>query len=106
MKYVFWMIKIALFVALLVFALANQQNATVNLIIREAVTLPMVVVILGSFVLGLLAGILVVMPRWWKWRRKAKSAHKQLQAVQPPAEATASSVAELERTVPPSNTPH
>ncbi len=97
MKYVFWLIKFILFITLFAFALSNQQTATVNFFLGNSVVTPQVLVILSSFGLGIVMGILVMVPRWWKWRRAASSANSQVKSLQsqipsPTAEVTSSSV--------------
>ena len=82
MKYLLWLLKAAIFFALFAFALKNQQNATVNFLFGYALTLPLVLVILASFALGALLGVLVMVPRWWRRRRDARVAQKQVRDVE------------------------
>ena len=82
MKYLLWLLKAAIFFALFAFALNNQQNATVNFLFGYALTLPLVLVILGSFALGAVLGVLVMVPRWWRQRRDAQVAQKQVRHVE------------------------
>ncbi len=81
MKYLFWLIKTILFLALFAFALGNQQNATVNFLFGHSLTLPLVVIVLASFALGAVLGVAVMLPRWWKVRRSARGAQQQLREV-------------------------
>lgn len=82
MKYLLWLLKAAIFFALFAFALNNQQNATINFFFGRALTLPLVLVILASFALGALLGVLVMVPRWWRRRRDAKVARQQVRDVE------------------------
>ena len=82
MKYAIGLLKAVIFVLLFGFALNNRQNATLNFLFDYAITLPMIVVVLGSFALGIVLGILVMLPRWWQHRRQAQQVRQQLEALQ------------------------
>lgn len=73
MKYVLWLLKwclkVSLFLGLLAFALNNQQDVTLSFFPGRQWTAPLVAVVLGSFVIGVLAGALGMMPHWWRQRR-------------------------------------
>ena len=71
MKYLLWLLKAAIFFTLFAFALNNQQNATVHFFFGTQWQAPMVLVVLIAFVGGLIAGVLVMVPRWWKQRSTA-----------------------------------
>ena len=92
MKYLLWLLKAAIFFALFAFALNNQQNATVNFLFGYALTLPLVLVILGSFALGAVLGVLVMVPRWWKQRSTAAKLSQT--ATEPEAQAAVPAPAE------------
>ena len=62
-----WLWRGLLFFVLFAFALNNQQNATVNFLFGYALTLPLV---------------LVMVPRWWRQRRDAQVAQKQVRHVE------------------------
>jgi putative membrane protein len=72
-----WILRAAIFFALLAFALNNQQDVTVNLVFGREWTAPMVLVVLVAFTLGLIAGVLGMLPRWLKQRRAARRARNQ-----------------------------
>ena len=80
MKYVFWLIKAAIFFTLFAFALNNQQDATVHLFFGTQWRAPMVLVVLLAFALGIVAGVLGMVPRWWKQRAAARQVQPQLAA--------------------------
>ena len=82
MKYAIGLLKAVIFVLLFGFALNNRQNATLNFLFDYAITLPMIVVVLASFALGIVLGILVMLPRWQQHRRQAQQARQQLEALQ------------------------
>jgi lipopolysaccharide assembly protein A len=71
MKYLLWLLKAAIFFTLFAFALNNQQNATVHFFFGTQWQAPLVLVVLTAFVGGLVAGVLVMVPRWWKQRSTA-----------------------------------
>jgi uncharacterized integral membrane protein len=89
-----WILRAAIFFALLAFALNNQQAVTVNLFFGHVWTAPMVLVVLAAFALGLAAGVIAMLPRWLKQRRAARHARRRgpddsqlaLSTLQPPHE--------------------
>jgi uncharacterized integral membrane protein len=82
MKYLLWLLKAAIFFTLFAFALNNQQDATVHFFFGTTWTAPLVLVVLAAFVLGLVVGVLGMVPRWWKHRAAARDAQAAAQARQ------------------------
>ena len=72
MKYLMWLLKAAIFFTLFAFALNNQQVVAVNFFFGTQWQAPLVLVVLVVFAFGLAAGILMMMPRWWKKRRNTR----------------------------------
>ena len=72
-----WMLKAAIFFTLFAFALNNQHDATVRFFFGQQWTAPLVLVVLVAFALGLMIGVLGMVPRWWKHRRAAALARRQ-----------------------------
>ncbi|MDW5444559.1 LapA family protein [Polaromonas sp. SM01] len=72
MKYLMWLLKAAIFFTLFAFALNNQQVVSVYFFFGTQWQAPLVLVVLATFAFGLAAGILMMMPRWWKKRKNAK----------------------------------
>lgn len=72
MKYFLWLLKAAIFFTLFAFALNNQQDATVHLFFGTEWRAPLVLVVLTAFAFGLIAGVLGMVPRWWKHRKAAQ----------------------------------
>jgi len=66
-----WLLKAAVFFTLFAFALNNQDDATVRFFFGHAWHAPMVLVVLSAFALGLLIGVLGMVPRWWRQRHGA-----------------------------------
>lgn len=71
-----WLLKAAIFFTLFAFALNNQHDATVRFFFGRQWTAPLVLVVLSAFALGLLIGILGMVPRWWQHRRDAAIARE------------------------------
>ena len=74
MKYLVWLLKAAIFFTLFAFALNNQHEAVIHFFFGTAWHVPMVLIVLVAFVLGVAVGVLGMVPRWWKHRRLAKQA--------------------------------
>ena len=70
MKYLMWLLKAAIFFTLFAFALNNQQAVAVYFFFGTLWKAPLVLVVLAAFSCGLALGVLVMMPRWWKRRKK------------------------------------
>lgn len=75
-----WLLKAAIFFTLFAFALNNQGDATVRFFFGHQWTAPMVLVVLCAFALGLVIGILGMVPRWWQHRRAATLARAAVPA--------------------------
>ncbi|MDO4796010.1 MAG: LapA family protein [Brachymonas sp.] len=77
MKTLLWLLlKAAIFFLLFTFALGNRHEAVLYFLPGQALAMPMVVVVLGCFALGVLLGVLVMLPRWWQLRRLARQAQQ------------------------------
>ena len=74
MKYFLWLLKAAIFFTLFAFALNNQQDATVHFFFGTHWRAPLVLVVLTAFALGLIVGVLGMVPRWWRHRTAARKA--------------------------------
>ena len=66
-----WILKAAIFFALFAFALNNQQDATVHLLFGHQWRAPMTLIVLAAFALGMVVGVLGMLPGWWT-RRSAR----------------------------------
>lgn len=92
MKYFLWLFKAAIFFTLFAFALNNQQDATVHFFFGFDWRAPLVLVVLAAFAVGLVTGMLVMVPRWWKHRKAARRA-EALRVQSKPAPEAASAAA-------------
>lgn len=68
LRWLKWMLKAAVFFALFAFALNNQQEATVHLAFGQQWRAPMTLVVLAAFALGMVVGVLGMLPGWWSRR--------------------------------------
>ncbi|MBZ0226182.1 MAG: LapA family protein [Comamonas sp.] len=75
MKYLTWLLKAAIFFTLFAFALNNQQDATVHFFFGTQWTTSLVLVVLAAFTLGVVVGVLGMVPHWWRHRSAAR--HQQ-----------------------------
>ena len=81
MKTFFWLLlKAAIFFLLFAFAIGNRHEAMLYLLPGQAITVPMVVIVLACFTLGVCSGILVMVPRWWRLRRATQQAEQHAAA--------------------------
>lgn len=76
-----WLLKSAVFFTLFAFALNNQQETRVNFFFSNHWTAPTVLVVLSAFALGVVVGVLGMVPRWWRERQAVK---KSTPPPQPP----------------------
>ncbi len=67
-----WLLFAAVFFTFFAFALNNQQDATLRFFFGTQWRMPMALVVLTAFTAGMGAGILAMVPRWWRHRRAAK----------------------------------
>jgi len=86
-----WLLNAAIFFALFAFALNNQDAITVRLFFGAQWQAPLVLVLLCVLVLGVVLGVLVMLPLWLrakKARRQALTAtalaHSTLDSTQIP----------------------
>jgi uncharacterized integral membrane protein len=67
-----WLLKAAVFFTLFAFALNNQQETRVNFFFSTHWSAPTVLVVLSAFTLGVVVGVLGMVPRWWRERQAVK----------------------------------
>ena len=65
-------LKAAVFFTLFAFALNNQQETRVNFFFSTFWSAPTVLVVLSAFTLGVVVGVLGMVPRWWRERQAVK----------------------------------
>lgn len=67
-----WLLKAAVFFTLFAFALNNQQETRVNFFFGTFWQAPTVLVVLSAFSLGVMVGVLGMVPRWWRHRQTTR----------------------------------
>ncbi len=68
-----WILKAAIFFALFAFALNNQHDATVHLLFGRQWRAPVTLIVLIAFALGMVIGVLGMLPGWWSRRGETRS---------------------------------
>jgi len=68
-----WLLNAAVFFTLFAFALNNQHEAKVYFFFGTQWRSPMVLIVLSAFALGMVIGVLGMVPRWWRQRKAAQS---------------------------------
>ncbi len=71
-------LKAAIFFTLFAFALNNQHEAMVHFFFGTVWQAPMVLVVLLAFVLGVVVGVVGMVPSWWRQRRVAQKALQEV----------------------------
>ncbi|MGV0985222.1 MAG: LapA family protein [Limnohabitans sp.] len=77
-----WLLKAAVFFTLFAFALNNQQETRVHFFFGTFWQAPTVLVVLSAFTLGVVIGVLGMVPRWWRHRQAAKQNAKPASEVE------------------------
>lgn len=86
MRYLTWLLRIVLFVALLGFALKNDEPVVLRYFFGYEWETPLVVALLSFFALGVLLGVLAMLQPWLHWRGELTRFRRALQtAPQQPA---------------------
>jgi uncharacterized integral membrane protein len=81
MKFIVWLIRIVIFVAVLVLALANLQDGSLNLLAGYTWTAPMILIGLAFFVVGALAGLLAAIPGWVRRGREVSRLKREIKSL-------------------------
>lgn len=72
MRIVVWLARAFLFFVLFAFALNNQHDAAIRWFFGYEWRTSMVFVVLAAFALGCVAGVLAMLPSWWRHRSVAR----------------------------------
>ena len=79
MRYLVWILRLAVFVVVLLFALKNTGPVNINFFADHVVSdVPLIVVMLVVFVLGTLFGLLITAPVIMRRRREAARLRRAL----------------------------
>lgn len=86
MKIIFWIIRLALFGLLFLLALRNTGEVTLGLFMGTQWRAPLILILLATFGVGMLAGLLALLPRLMRLRMQASQLRKAQAST--PADAT------------------
>lgn len=82
MKIISRLVAVILFVAFFFFALKNTQDVTLHFFMGYERTDPLVLIILISFLIGLILGILAMMPSLFRHRKTVSRQKRTIQTMQ------------------------
>jgi uncharacterized integral membrane protein len=85
---VLWLIKAAVFFTLFAFALNNQQSSKLFFFFGTYWEAPTALIVLSVFALGLVVGVMGMLPLWWRQRQKARGLRMNSGAETPGPSAT------------------
>ncbi|HEY0297564.1 MAG TPA: LapA family protein [Bordetella sp.] len=92
MRYLIWVLRLLVFIAVLIFAVKNTDPVKVNFYADYTVqSVPLIVVMLVTFVVGTVFGLLLTVPVAMRRRREASRLRREverLQAAAHPADVT------------------
>jgi uncharacterized integral membrane protein len=74
LKLLQWTLNAAVFFTLFAFALNNQHEAKVYFFFGTQWRSPMVLIVLIAFAMGMVVGVLGMVPRWWRQKQAANTA--------------------------------
>lgn len=79
MRYLVWILRLVVFVIVLMFALKNTGPVDVSFFADHVVTgVPLIVVMLAVFVLGVVFGLLIAAPSLMRRRREANKLKRDI----------------------------
>ena len=83
MRYLVWALRLIVFVVVLMFALKNTAPVAVAFFgVYEIASVPLIVVMLTTFVLGAVFGLLLTVPASIRRRREAAKLRRELDRIQ------------------------
>ncbi len=100
MKYLTWLLNAAIFFVLFAFALNNQDAVTMHLFFGARWQAPLVLILLCALLLGVVLGVVVMLPLWLRARKRPAAAPAP--APMPPSPPVPDAVASASR--PPNGT--
>jgi uncharacterized integral membrane protein len=77
LKYLMWLLNAAIFFVLFAFALNNQDAVTLHLFFGARWQAPLVLILLCALLLGVVLGVVVMLPLWLRARRQRRTAVPQ-----------------------------
>lgn len=89
MRYLVWALRALVFIAVLMFALKNTDPVAVKFYADYVVQdVPLIVVMLATFVLGAIFGLLLTVPASMRRRREAQRLRREVERLQAAANGT------------------
>ncbi len=85
MRILTWLLRLSLFVFMFVFALKNTAMVNLQFFFGQVWQLPLVVLLLGFFAVGVLLGILAVVGALFRERRVSAGLRRELARLAPAA---------------------
>lgn len=83
MRYVVWILRLLVFVIVLMFALNNMQAVSVRFFQDLVVSdVPLIIVMLSTFVLGVVFGFLMAFPGMMRRRREAARLRRDVERLE------------------------
>lgn len=79
MRAIAWLIRIVVFVVFLAFAIENTEPVIINLFLGYYLEAPLVLFLLGALLIGLLLGMLMLVPNLLRKRRELSRLRKEVQ---------------------------
>lgn len=79
MRVIAWIIRIVVFVLFLAFAIENTEPAVINLFLGYTLEAPLVLLLLGALLFGVLLGMLMLVPNLLRKRRELARLRKEVQ---------------------------
>lgn len=84
MRYLLWLLKLALFIVVLTFAVKNTAPVTVRYYLGTEWEAPLILVLLVFFTLGTALGLMASLPAQFRQRREIALLKRELQARREP----------------------
>lgn len=81
MRVITWLLRAFIFFVLFAFALNNQHEVELKWFFGYEWRAPMVFVVLAAALIGVVLGVLGMLPGWWRHRRRARAAENTAPAV-------------------------
>jgi len=88
LRWLKWIVRGAVFLALFFFAVNNRQDTTVHLMFGHAWSGPLMLILLVAFLIGVAVGVIGMLPAWWR-RGRAQPAAPAAAPTRPPDDAPA-----------------
>ncbi|AZY48768.1 LapA family protein [Bordetella avium] len=83
MRYLVWALRLLVFIAVLMFALKNTEPVAVKFYADHVLQdVPLIVVMLATFVLGAVFGLLLTVPASMRRRREAQRLRREVERLQ------------------------